>query len=350
MSTVPKTDNVVAVLPAIAASLTIETRLIPKPGPGEVLIRNYSIAINPVDWKRQAWGFLIPSYPVILGSDVSGVVVEVGPSVTAFKPGDRVIGYADSFLSGKNENAAFQTYTVASAKTTAKLPDKLSFEQGSLFSMAPATASIALFDVFGLPLPTSKLTEDQESSILIWGGASAVATMAIQFSRLLGFTVYTTVSKANHEYLKSLGASEAFDYHLPTVVDDILSAAKQSNKPIRYVLDCVAEPQTIKYCLEVLQKSGVKGSKLATLLPPPENETAPEGVEVGGVSGERVWNERGDIAAWLFGQFLTDALEKGIIVPSPKIQIVEGGIGGLQTGMDILKKGVSATKLVVQLE
>jgi NADPH:quinone reductase-like Zn-dependent oxidoreductase len=63
-----QTKNFAAVLHEIASPLAIEEVPTPKPGPTEILIRNHAIAVNPVDWKRQAWGFAIPSYPVILGS------------------------------------------------------------------------------------------------------------------------------------------------------------------------------------------------------------------------------------------------------------------------------------------
>jgi NADPH:quinone reductase-like Zn-dependent oxidoreductase len=59
--------NVAAVLHAIGTPLVLEERPIPSPGDGEILVRNRVIAVNPVDWKRQAWGFAISSYPVILG-------------------------------------------------------------------------------------------------------------------------------------------------------------------------------------------------------------------------------------------------------------------------------------------
>ena len=60
--------NFAAFLPAAAANLIIEERAIPTPGPEEVLIHNHCIGLNPIDWKRQAWGFMINSYPTILGA------------------------------------------------------------------------------------------------------------------------------------------------------------------------------------------------------------------------------------------------------------------------------------------
>lgn len=62
------------------------------PGPGEILIKVQSAALNPVDWKIQKWDVLIDGYPAVLGSDIAGDVVEVGEGVTDFKKGDKVWG------------------------------------------------------------------------------------------------------------------------------------------------------------------------------------------------------------------------------------------------------------------
>jgi NADPH:quinone reductase-like Zn-dependent oxidoreductase len=59
--------NFAAVLHKVATPLVVEEVPIPTPGPTEVLIRNHAIAVNPIDWKRQAWGFAIQSYPVVMG-------------------------------------------------------------------------------------------------------------------------------------------------------------------------------------------------------------------------------------------------------------------------------------------
>lgn len=61
-----------------------------KPGPGELLVQILSTGLNPVDWKIQATGYFVDTYPAVLGTDSSGVVVEVGEGVTNFKVGDKV--------------------------------------------------------------------------------------------------------------------------------------------------------------------------------------------------------------------------------------------------------------------
>lgn len=67
-----------------------------KPGPGEVLIRIESVALNPIDWKIQTYGFFVTEYPAILGTDSAGVVVELGEGVTELAVGDKVCVPTDS--------------------------------------------------------------------------------------------------------------------------------------------------------------------------------------------------------------------------------------------------------------
>jgi NADPH:quinone reductase-like Zn-dependent oxidoreductase len=161
--------------------------------------------------------------------------------------------------------------------------------------------------------------------------------------------VYTTASPAHHEYLKGLGATAVFVYHSPSIVEDLVGAAKRAEKPIAYAVDCVSEAETLKPALEVLEQSGGKGSKLAFLALWPENLVKPEGLEISHVAGERIRGDRKDLSVWLFEEFLSKALEEGTIVPSPKIRVVDGGLGSLQAALDLLKEGVHGEKLVVKL-
>ncbi|KAG6853810.1 hypothetical protein H0H87_008284, partial [Tephrocybe sp. NHM501043] len=61
-----------------SGSCTVKERMVPKPGPGQLLVRVEAAALNPVDWKIQKWGLFIETYPAILGRDISGVVEELG--------------------------------------------------------------------------------------------------------------------------------------------------------------------------------------------------------------------------------------------------------------------------------
>lgn len=116
MSTTQKT----LLLPASGKEFILTPAAISTPGPGDVLVRNEAIALNPADWKIQkvpyAANFVI--FPAVIGLDFAGVVVKVGGGVTALKEGDRVLA------AGKwkeNERGGYQEYTIAAAQYAAKV-------------------------------------------------------------------------------------------------------------------------------------------------------------------------------------------------------------------------------------
>jgi NADPH:quinone reductase-like Zn-dependent oxidoreductase len=226
----------------------------------------------------------------------------------------------------------------------------VSFKRGAVIPLGLATASAALFDALGLLLPTTRTPareDSRDSALLVWGGSSSVGSNTVQLGRRLGFTVIATASPVHHANLKSLGATAVFDYHLPTVVDDIVAAAEKAGKPIKYAVDAVSLPASLEPSVKALEKSG--GGKLGIVLGWPTDRPKPKGVEVLQVASRRIL-EKKQIAKWVFGDFLTASLEDGSFQPSPEARLVEGGLGGLQTGLDLLKKGVSGTKIVVELE
>ena len=71
-------------------SLVLRETGIPKPGPGQLLVKAESVALNPLDWKRIKFGLYIQSYPTVLGLEGAGTVEAVGPDVTTSAKGDRV--------------------------------------------------------------------------------------------------------------------------------------------------------------------------------------------------------------------------------------------------------------------
>ena len=101
-----KTNNA-AVIQEKHAKVTYTSRPIPVPGPGELLVRNHAIALNPVDWKIQDYSFFVEKYPNVLGSDICGVVSAVGADVTKFAPEDRVAGFAGVIYNNNIDHGAF---------------------------------------------------------------------------------------------------------------------------------------------------------------------------------------------------------------------------------------------------
>jgi len=89
MSVHPKTQKAL-VLPAKYADFVVRSISVPKPGPGQLLVKVHAVALNPIDWKIQKTGVIISEFPGIVGSDVAGTVAELGEGVEGFSIGDRV--------------------------------------------------------------------------------------------------------------------------------------------------------------------------------------------------------------------------------------------------------------------
>ena len=111
---------------------------VPEPGPGEVLVRNLAVAVNPVDAKIRAagrWAGVEP--PFVLGYDAAGVVAKVGPGVKDLKEGDEVYYTPEIF---GNTHGTYDEYTPVPAGIVAKKPKNLSFAEAAAIPLAGGTA------------------------------------------------------------------------------------------------------------------------------------------------------------------------------------------------------------------
>lgn len=77
-------------LPEKFGDYTVGDIPVPKPGNGEVLLKVIATSLNPVDWKIKKYGIFLEQFPALLGTDLAGVVEEVGEGVTEWKHGDKV--------------------------------------------------------------------------------------------------------------------------------------------------------------------------------------------------------------------------------------------------------------------
>jgi NADPH:quinone reductase-like Zn-dependent oxidoreductase len=186
--------------------LEIESNLpLPRVGPNGVLVQVYATSINPVDWKfrRGLLAAVRPMvFPVIWGCDLSGVVTEVGPSVTLFKPGDEVYGYKDGYV-GKTFRGTYAEFAAVPEKSLAAKPKNLRHEEAAA---VPVTALAAWQALLG----QGKLKPGQR--VLIQAGAGGVGVMAIQIAKAFGAYVAATASTRNQDLLRELGADEPIDY------------------------------------------------------------------------------------------------------------------------------------------
>lgn len=144
--------NSAAYLPHPRHPLSVDSAPFPNCNDNELIIQTEYVAINPVDWKIQLsdgsrFGI---KYPVILGQDVAGTVIEVGESLKRHKKedfavGDRVIAHAQGLHLGRNEYGGFQKYVLARAEEVCLLPERVSFKEGVVLPLSVSTASAGLY-------------------------------------------------------------------------------------------------------------------------------------------------------------------------------------------------------------
>jgi NADPH:quinone reductase-like Zn-dependent oxidoreductase len=220
---------------------------IPRPSikPNEILVQIHAAGLNPIDNKIPTGAFkpiIKLELPVVMGSDLAGVVVEVGSHVTRFKPGDAV--FASIFDLGTGSLAEF---AAVPESATAIKPANLDFVQAASVPMVALTSWQALKERADL-MPGHK--------VFIPAGSGGIGTFAIQLAKYLGAKVGTTTSTANIDLVKRLGADEVIDYKkqdfenmlkdydvvLGTVMGDGIEKSLQILKPKSSVVSLIGPP------------------------------------------------------------------------------------------------------------
>lgn len=188
----------------------------PKPGADQILVRSIATAINPVDTfmisGAEVDDFpLVASWPMVLGCDASGTVVEVGKEAESiFKVGDRVCGCTRL---GETGYGTFQEYFLMDARLAIPIPQGLSYEQGAGVGVGAETAALGLFNGLKLKLPDPKaLPEVQDVWVFVLGGAGSVGQYAVQLAKISGYRVVATCSAKTASVIQKLGADATIDY------------------------------------------------------------------------------------------------------------------------------------------
>lgn len=356
--------------------LTVQSRRTPKPGPEELLVQVKAVGLNPADHSMRDSGLFITSYPTVLGFDICGLVLEVGDNVQqqttpdktnpVFQAGiTRIAAYAAAvFRSCDPDYGAFQEYCLVPWQHAVPLPENnLSWVQAATLPVAAAVALNA-WDIMGFPrLESTQHTEGKEETeaLLIWGASSSVGTMGVQSAALQKLhpnsptaAVYATCGVANQAYVSSLGADRVFDYNETGVVDEIVAAAKEDGLVIRH---CFLAMGQLSACQAVLQAfvgdspvARVSKAKIASAPPLPQDIKEVRGVETVMVMPAMAdeANRLAQFEYWM-GIWLKEKLAEGVIRPSPEARIIGHGVGAINQGLDLLLKGVSCTKLVVEI-
>ena len=368
--------NTAAWIPAKQEPFEVKPAPYTQPRENEIVVKNHAVAVNPVDWILQLIGSLIfpwIKYPFIFGSDLAGEVVEVGTAVTRFQVGDRVLGHAAGGDKSRNRAAegAFQQYTVVLAHMASPIPDNLPYENAAVLPLGISTAACGLFqkDHLALEYPTAN-PKPTGKTLIIWGGSTSVGSNAIQLAVAAGYEVVTTASPRNFDYVRKLGASQAFDYHSKTVVREIIAALR--GKTIAGALAIGAG--STEFCADIVH--GCSGTQFISTASPSlsfENLPSRPGMRVvfplllrlvlstialqvklgvrrirsKAIFGTTLMDN--EVSRILFEDFLPKALVDGTYAVVPEPVVIGRGLECLQAGLDAQKKGVSARKVVILL-
>jgi NADPH:quinone reductase-like Zn-dependent oxidoreductase len=225
---------------------------IPELRDDEVLVQVHAAGVNLLDCKIRDGEFkLILPYrlPLILGHDVAGVVVRIGPRVRQFKVGDEVCARPDDFRIG-----SFAEFVPVKEASLALKPRGLTMEEAASIPLVALTAWQALVVKAGLK---------KGQKVFIQAGSGGVGTVAIQLARHLGATVATTTSSANVDLVKRLGADVVVDYRNQDFEDVLRDCDVVLNSQ---------DGKTLAKSLRVLKAGG----KLVSISGPPDPDFGKE--------------------------------------------------------------------------
>jgi NADPH:quinone reductase-like Zn-dependent oxidoreductase len=217
----------------------------PEPGPGQIRVRVFASAINPLDVKMRSGEvrhIYPPFFPDVVGYSVSGIVDQVGPGVTSRSVGEEVYGINNPIM-----RHGYAEFVVAPESNFYPRPAGLDFP-------AAAAAPSIFATAFGALFLRANLQSGQ--TVLIHGGSGVIGSCAVQFARQAGARVIATASTANVERVRELGADVVVDYRTQRFEDFA--------KDVDMVLDTVGG-ETRERSWALIRKGGV----LASLLPPP---------------------------------------------------------------------------------
>jgi NADPH:quinone reductase-like Zn-dependent oxidoreductase len=245
--------------------LTVEDLPTPTIGTGEVLVRVKACALNHLDiWIRQG----NPAYPIPLphvsGSDVAGVVEQIGAQIEGVTVGARVVvspglscwkcenclAGRDNFCStfgilGAKTHGGYAEYVKVPFRNVLPIPENLTFEQAAAFPLVSVTASHMLFALAGL---------QHGETVLIMGAGSGVGSMAIQLAKLAGARVITTVG-SDEKIPKAvvLGADAVINHSKEKVAERVKLLTE--GKGVDVVIEHIG-PEVWETCLASLAKGG----------------------------------------------------------------------------------------------
>ncbi|PYI05321.1 GroES-like protein [Aspergillus sclerotiicarbonarius CBS 121057] len=314
-----------------------------------ILVKTVSVGLNPTDWKT----VLRSKSTVTVGCDYSGIVEAIGPGVKkAFRVGDRVCGPIHGSNPNHPEDGAFSEYALAHGDLQIAIPERLSFQEAATLGVSLFTIGQSLYQSLQLAPIDQPLT--QPEPILIYGGASATGTIAIQFAKLSGYEVITTCSPDHEELVKSRGADKVFDYKEPGAAEKIRD---YSGDRLRLVMDTISTEETAAFCGRALSTQGGDYTAILKVKVPREDvrsrwtlaytcmgkEFTYRGATIPAIPQDRAF-----AVEWI--EKAAKVVADGRIVPHP-VQLGPNGLHGVIEGLHALREGkVRGCKLIYNVD
>ncbi|WP_314193225.1 NADP-dependent oxidoreductase [uncultured Arthrobacter sp.] len=231
---------------------------VPEVGPGEVLVRVSAVGVNPPDWyMREGMPGVPPemlppmNLPIILGTDVSGVVEAVAGDVEGFTKGEEVFGLVRFPTS--LQGSAYAEYVTAPAADLAHKPAGVEHLHAAGAAMSGLTAWQFLVELgHDHPSPFQAhrhrpVRLDSNTRVLVNGAAGGVGHFAVQLAKWKGAHVIAVASGEHEEFLRELGADEFIDY--------TKNRPEDTARDIDLVVDTVGGPHSRRF-LRTLKRGG----------------------------------------------------------------------------------------------
>lgn len=218
---------------------------LPVPSAGQLRVRVHAAGVGPWDALiREGRSGVPQTLPLILGSDIAGVVDVIGPGISSFAAGDEVYGLTNTHFTG-----GYGEYSVVEAPSIARKPARLTFLEAAAAPVVAVTAWQMLFD-------HAHAVAGQK--VLIQGAAGNVGAYAVQLARNAGLEICATASSDDLDYVRGLGATTLVDYRKQRFEDIV--------RGLDIVIDTVGGDTRIR-SLQVLKPGGILVSVVSPPMP-----------------------------------------------------------------------------------
>jgi NADPH2:quinone reductase len=321
----------------------------PEPRPGEVRIRIHAVAFNPSDYQRRQGSLTAGPPPIILGSDVAGVVDAIGAGVTAFAVGDEVYSF---LLGGRIHGGAYAEYVCRRVEFVARKPRNLSFAQAA----AVVTVGLTAYQ----SLEHARLQPGEP--LFVTGGSGGVGAMVIRLARHAGAEpIFTTSgSERSADYLvDTLGVPrERLLFYAGLSREQLAERVRalNSGRYFRVAIDCVGGAMT-GLCCDIVD---FEGHVISIVNGPRDDSHPPEEDDE-----NRLFNRSaafhfvmisalatyGPPNAWaVYGRqlaALAELIEAGHLEPPPVVEVGDLSVATVRRAHALLEAGRLHGKLVM---